>query len=405
VESTAKGVSLVGVSIPRSGHHFLAKLLENALGDDLAYCEFYSAADCCRQIPCVRRHRSRITYQKNHDMDLAIDPELPGVRYVVQYRNPVSAVVSDRELFAEVRGRTIAMDRAQYVMVLSEKAAHYTKFYDKWARRPHPSRFLMTYEWLCDAPAAAIDALIRFCGLAVAAERIDRAVAKVAPVVNRPPIVKDIGDAKFATRDPARSEYFDPDLLATYESLVLDHVPELAAGRLFAPVSTTNHPLAAMFDVQCARLDGRHGDAARMALAARQQWPADSYISFVAAECLRKTGDGETALAYLEQAFDGAPHDAQIVGACASTNFEVGNVERADELAAQLVTLVPTEPGFRLFHATTLFRRGLPDRALERALSAAELGMQDPGLWLQFASIMREARRAGWGLAVRRRDA
>jgi hypothetical protein len=404
VQSTAKGVSLVGVSIPRSGHHFLAKLLENALGDDLAYCEFYSAADCCRQLPCIRRHRSRITYQKNHDMDLAIDPDLPGVRYVVQYRNPVPAVVSDRELFAEVRGSALARDRSQYVMVLSEKAAHYARFYDKWVRHPHGSRFLMKYEWLCDAPAEAIDALIRFCGFSVTAERIAGAVAKVAPVVNRPPIVKDSGEARFAARDPARSAYFDPDLLATYESLVLDRVPELSTDRLFAPVGYAAHPLSAMFEVQCARLDGRHADAARLAQAAHRQWPVDPYIGYVAAECLRKTGDREAALSHLERALDAASHDAQIVGSCASLNFELGNAPRADELAAQLVALVPTEPGFRLFHAATRFRLGFPDQALERALSAAELGMQDPGLWQQFASIMREARRAGWGLAVTRRD-
>jgi hypothetical protein len=312
VQSTAMGVSLVGVSIPRSGHHFLAKLLENALGDDLAYCEFYSAADCCRQLPCIRRHRSRITYQKNHDMDLAIDPDLPGVRYVVQYRNPVPAVVSDRELFAEVRGSALARDRSQYVMVLSEKAAHYARFYDKWVRHPHGSRFLMKYEWLCDAPAEAIDALIRFCGFSVTAERIAGAVAKVAPVVNRPPIVKDIGEARFAARDPARSEYFDPDLLATYESLVLDRIPELSTDRLFAPADYAAHPLSAMFEVQCARLDGPDADAARLALAAHRQWPTDPYVAYVAAECLRKTGDREAALSHLERAVDTASHDAQI---------------------------------------------------------------------------------------------
>lgn len=404
MESTAHGVSLVGVSVPRSGHHFLAKLLQEALGDDLGYCEFYSAADCCRQVPCIRRRRSGIRYQKHHDLDLTVDPELPGVRYVVQYRNPVPAVVSDRELFAEVRGGAIARDRSQHLMVLSEKAAHYVKFYDKWVRRPGGTRFLMKYEWLSGEPANAIDALIRFCGLAVAPERIARAVAKVAPVVNRPPIVRDIGAAPFAARDVARSEYFDAELLAAYESLVLDRVPELLADRLLAPVGYATHPLLALFDVQSARLDGRHADAAWLALAAHQRWPAAPYVGYVAAECLRIAGDREAALSRLEQAVAAAAHDAQIVASCAHLNLELGHAERADELAERLVALVPTEPGFRLFHAATLFRLGRPDAALERALSAAELGMQTPDMWQQFASILRESRRAGWGLAVSRRD-
>ena len=400
--SSATPVSLVGVSIPRSGHHFLANLLQAALGSDLSYCEFYSATDCCRQIPCTRPHRARIVYQKNHDLDLAVDPDLTGVRYVVQYRSPVPAVISDRELFAEVRGSKLARDPSQYLMVLSEKAAHYTRFYNKWVRRPRASTFSMKYEWLLEEPARALDALIRFCGLVVPPEAIERAVAVVAPVVKRPPIVTNIGDTKFTPRDPSRSEYFDRELLAVYEALVLDRVPELAAGRTFAPVGYAKHPLLAMFEVQCARLDGRHEDAAGLALAAQRQWPADAYINYVAAECLRKVQDRETALSCLECAVEGAPHDAQIIAACANVNLELGRIPRGSELASQLVALVPTEPGYHLFLANTLLMSGKPEQALARALDALDLGIRDNGHWHQFANIVTEARRMGWKLSIDR---
>jgi hypothetical protein len=47
----------------------------------------------------------------------------------------------------------------------------------------------------------------------------------------------------------------------------------------------------------------------------------------------------------------------------------------------------------------------LPKKALACALSAAELGMHDAGLWQQFASIVREARQEGWELVVSRKEA
>lgn len=394
------GVSLVGVSIPRSGHHFLANLLKNTLGRDLFYCEFYSETHCCRRVPCVRPQQALITYQKNHDQDLAIDPGLPDVRYLVQYRDPVPAVVSDRELFAEVRGSDIAHNTAQYRMVLGEKAAHYVRFYEKWVRHPHGSRFLMKYEWLLEEPADALAALMRFCGLEIAPDTIAQAVARVAPVVNRPPIVKDIGDVAFTRRDPARSEYFDANLLAVYESLVLDRVPELSDRRVFAPVGYANHPLLAMFEVQCARLDGRHEDAMRPALAALEKSPDDPYVRFVAAECLRETGDTTAGLVCLNQAAEMAPNDAQIVGACVSANYQQGNIERVSELLARLSALVPADPGCRLFHASILLQLDRPEQALDRALDAVRVGLHDNRHWQEFANIVREGRRRGWALTV-----
>lgn len=103
-EAGAPNIFLLGVSIPRSGHHFLATLLEQALGADIRYCEDHSKDDCCKDVPCSRARQHRVIYQKNHDMELTLDANLPGVSYLVQFREPIPAVVSDRELFAAVYG-------------------------------------------------------------------------------------------------------------------------------------------------------------------------------------------------------------------------------------------------------------------------------------------------------------
>ena len=393
-------VLLLGISIPRSGHHFLATLLEHALGSDLRYCEYYSQEDCCKRVPCIRRTGHLVTYQKNHDLDLTVDPRLSGVSYVVQYRNPVPAVVSDRELFAEVRGSTLAGDRGQYQVFLAEKAAHYVKFYDKWIRRPGPQSFVMKYEALLDSPATVLAELFHFAGLDVPSEGMARAVAAVTPVAHRPPIVNPAPGLGFQPRVASRSRYFDAELLGAYESIVLEQVPELRGERTFAPVDYRDHPLFALFRIKCATLEGRHEDAAREAVGALAQWPEDSHVSFVAGDSLRRIGRHLEALPCLEKACTLAPHDAEILISCANANLASGNVVRAAELAAAVVVLLPTHATHRLFLATVLLMGGRPRDAAEQALQALDLGIAEPHLWLAFSHVVREARRQGWALQV-----
>jgi len=41
---------LVGASIPRSGHHFLADMMTAYYGSDIYYCEYYTSPSCCRAV-------------------------------------------------------------------------------------------------------------------------------------------------------------------------------------------------------------------------------------------------------------------------------------------------------------------------------------------------------------------
>jgi hypothetical protein len=399
-ERPAPNVFLLGVSIPRSGHHFLATLLEQALGADIRYCEYYSKDDCCKDVPCSRARQHRVTYQKNHDMELTLDTNLPGVSYLVQFREPIPAVVSDRELFAAVRGTELAEDKAQYLVFLAEKAAHYTRFYDKWVRPARASAFLVKYERLRDDPAAVLEGLFQFCALDVPRERIAQAVAAVAPVLNRTPLLKDTTETAFVPRVPSRSKYFDPELLAVYESLVLDRVPELAADRVFAPVDYSGHLLFALYNIRCAMLDGRLDDIARLARGAQTAWPEHVYLSAIAGDALWKLGQREAALPYMEKAVALTPHDADTLVQCANAHIALGSLGRAVELATALAVLAPDDPSHRMFLSTILVMAGRRAEALEQALHALHLGIGDPHLWRAFGHVVHEARAEGWILQV-----
>ena len=177
-------------------------------------------------------------------------------------------------------------------------------------------------------------------------------------------------------------------------------MPELRGERTFAPVDYRDHPLFALFRIKCATLEGRHEDAAREAVGALAQWPEHSHVNFVAGDSLRRIGRHPEALPCLEKACALAPHDAEILISCANANLASGNVDRAVELAAAVVALLPTHATHRLFLATVLLMGGRPRDAAEQALQALDLGIAEPHLWLAFSHVVREARRQGWALQV-----
>ena len=84
------------VSFPRSGQHYMQRMIERVTGKD-DYCELYHCADACpakrasvqQRIPCALGR----SVQKNHDfeLDLSVNPE---GRYAVLIRNPLDALIS-----------------------------------------------------------------------------------------------------------------------------------------------------------------------------------------------------------------------------------------------------------------------------------------------------------------------
>jgi tetratricopeptide (TPR) repeat protein len=222
----------------------------------------------------------------------------------------------------------------------------------------------------------------------------------VAPILARPPILTKSKATAFTPRVPSLSRYFDPELLAVYESLVLEHVPELCAHRAFAPVVYRDHLLFALFNLQCASLEGRLDEVARLARDAHTAWPDHPYVTFMAGDALRKLGHHDTALPYLEKAVRLAPHDAEIIVSCINAQIALEHLDHASELATQLVALLPGDASHRLLLATILMMSGRAADALQQALHALDLGIGDPHLWRAFGRMVHEARQAGWALQL-----
>lgn len=127
--------NLIGVSIPRSGHHLLTRLLNGALIDKFFYCEWYGNVECCRNFPCSRTNdEDIIKLQKNHDFDFCVPKYLPEVTYIVQYRPPIPVVLSQLglvETHPYFLGNIIESTR-YFEIFLAEWAVYYIYFLNKW---------------------------------------------------------------------------------------------------------------------------------------------------------------------------------------------------------------------------------------------------------------------------------
>src|SRR5690242_4261834 len=157
--------ALIGASIPRSGHHFLQTLLSHYFGEEMFYCEFYSRADCCRNVPCTRHGAHLFTYQKSHDRKGEVRKDVEDALYVIQYREPVGEAVSDRELdmidHVGRRSLNYRLSYDHYVWWLAVKAAYYRDFHDKWFEPRLDNAVYLDYAWLSSDPAGAIEAIAR----------------------------------------------------------------------------------------------------------------------------------------------------------------------------------------------------------------------------------------------------
>ena len=171
-------------SLPRSGHHFLRHLLEQACGEQFSYCEGYQEPGCCRSSPCsvaaywryAREHgQPHLRLLKSHDFeltDITWSPP-PAMVRLIQVRRPLELLASwleleqltlNRELLqsssialervflyheAEVleeawrvideRGTVMTDEQAQ--AWLADKVSYVQAFLQKWLPRARPFPF------------------------------------------------------------------------------------------------------------------------------------------------------------------------------------------------------------------------------------------------------------------------
>src|SRR5688572_21332332 len=158
-------IHLIGISIPRSGHNFVVRLLQALFPLDLFYCEFYDVRGCCQAVPCARRGALPITFQKSHDFELDVPTDVPDAVYVILHRVPVPTVLSARDLYADDYGEEVAADRGEYAVWLGRNAEYYVSFTERWIQRLPPRSALIDYDDLARAPAAALRQVLVAAGL------------------------------------------------------------------------------------------------------------------------------------------------------------------------------------------------------------------------------------------------
>ncbi|MCW5892783.1 MAG: sulfotransferase [bacterium] len=384
---TTAGAHLVGASIPRSGHHFLVDLLTALLGDGIRYCEFYAEAGCCRRIPCAVPTAGAIRFQKHHDLALDLPTDVPGVLYVVQTRDPVMSTLSDREHLARFEGEARAADRDESVLWLGRKASYYQRFVEKWVHRPPAAHLHLPYDDLVADPAAALRQLTAACGVEVDDARLAAAVGAVAGHRAAP---AEEAPERFTRRRRTDSPYLDAELLAAFESLLCEHLPELRPGRLLADVDHRRSPVTPVYEAEQACAAGDLLGALGHLDAARALEPRNRYLLGARADLLARLGRLDEAIAAATSAAELEPGDALALRRVSNLHVRrtMADLVGARAVAERLVALRPDDAGDRVHLASICMRLGDRDAAVGHARRALSAGARDAFVWRYASEVL-----------------
>lgn len=133
--------AILQASLPRSGNHLLLKLLWDAIpGGKISTCEYYTAPECCKQIPCsnapalVQENANLegdhvLFVHKTHDFKLS---DIPTSRYgtIFQARDPSDYLISHL-LWELAQGKDFSIGSC--MMFINEMSLYYIRMYIKWA--------------------------------------------------------------------------------------------------------------------------------------------------------------------------------------------------------------------------------------------------------------------------------
>ena len=138
------------------------------------YCEYYYA---CRQHPCTHDGNK---FQKSHDFDLNLTYD-PVQKYLIQYRNPLSLLISWFEMRL-LRNREV--DSADGFLNFVDRNESYVRdFQEKWMNNEIANRLLVDYESYISAPVKTLSEVIHFFGedQVIDEEKIQSVVKDVKP--------------------------------------------------------------------------------------------------------------------------------------------------------------------------------------------------------------------------------
>ena len=221
---------VLGVSMPRSGHHLLERLLRAAFGENMRYCEFHKPEDCCKGIPCTRHGGfaagdGHLFVQKNHDFMLS-HPILAADKfsYLIQHRQPLPRLSSSYEL--HVTQYSGGHSQAFMETFLAKEAAYQRGFVEKWVLAPKVPTIDLPYEVLTDTPIESLAEVLAALG-----HRGDTEAAAAEAFAGVSGF-RDARNTQYRPRQIEAATYYDPLIFAAADAYLQDHLPTMAYPRL-----------------------------------------------------------------------------------------------------------------------------------------------------------------------------
>lgn len=333
---------IIGASIPRSGHHYIVRLLEAVLGDRFFYCWAYGVMGCCRAVPCAFWGRRQVSFQKSHDLDLTLPTDVEGATYLIQHRTPVPSALSGREFYArseyeETYGHPIAGDRGEYAVWLGRLAAYYVGFTERWLLEPPARSLVVDYDDLSARPGEVVRRVLDGIGVDVADAVIDDAVAQI---VGRG---GPFGEQRYVARSLESRPYFDRELLAVYESLIVDRLPHLAERRAFPRVEYDGTLVADIFKARWLWHDGDAQEALATVDRALVDHRDNGLLLHERSVYLQVLGQRDEAQATLQAAAALPPPHPAILTTLMTVSLELDDVATGRAAAQALVRLMGPE--------------------------------------------------------------
>jgi len=202
-----------GASMPRSGHHFLHRILMSYFGDSFGYCSYYYPWDhdffpeCCKNIPCTKYLNTSLSvfFQKSHDFDLT-DPVNKADLNLVQIRAPIERLYSNFDL--HVKNHPKNRKLSNFRQFALREYYYYVAFWRKWITAASNNTLVVTYEDLKNQPDREMLKIIQATGLEADETRILNAIAQQK--------VSRGGNARYVARNVEQHEFFDQEWTAEY---------------------------------------------------------------------------------------------------------------------------------------------------------------------------------------------
>ncbi len=204
---------VLGKSMPRSGHHFLVRLLAASLKPKFHYCEVYTNEDCCNSQPCTKQYPGLLFMQKSHDFQLK-DTIPESGKFLIQYRHPIPRIFSDWDLAVSVRD-SLSDSYESFMNFAQSREKYYVNFYKKWVIpfTTDERFFMMSYEALIGEP---FESLQRFLKFAISEDhQLSRKKLEEANMVVKTNV------------DIQSHKYYKPEFLEKYQMSIIEQLPDL----------------------------------------------------------------------------------------------------------------------------------------------------------------------------------